>query len=502
MSPVPLLTAPGSTISRFALPIKAERIFILPTNRLLAHVNASSCVAKCDTLYNTGYGELMLTKHPGAPATTLYCVPWSASVVRIDCRVNCAVQAQAIVEARQERSKLSTNPSIPILDLKEQYKQIGPALENKVIEILRSGNYILGKYVSELEDEVAAFCGVEFGVAVANGTDALILAIWALDLSPGDEIITPPFTFAATAEAIAVRGATPVFVDVEEDTFNMNVSRIEAAITNRTKAILPVHLYGQAANMEQIRALADSYGLKIIEDNAQAIGASHKGRPTGSFGDMACISFYPTKNLGAAGDAGMIVTNNEQLMQRLRKLRAHGSAVRYFHDEVGVNSRLDEIQAAVLLSKLPFLRQWNSQRNTVARWYEECLRHTPGLILPKVAPGNVHVWHQYTVRVNGGNQLADEELRTHLSRELQRREIGSMCYYPVPLHLQKAFASDRYKRGDFPVSERLASQVLSLPMYPELAYGQVARIGREINTIMAERMATGSYNAAHVPSGL
>lgn len=389
---------------------------------------------------------------------------------------------------------MSSNPSIPILDLKEQYKQVGPALEQKVIEILRSGNYILGKYGSQLEDDVAAFCGVEFGIGVANGTDALILALWALDIGPGDEVITPPFTFAATAEAIALRGATPVFVDVDEQTFNIDVNLIERAITKRTKAILPVHLYGQPANMQAIVELADRYGLKVIEDNAQAIGASHKGRPTGSFGHVACISFYPTKNLGAAGDAGMIVTNDEQLMQRLRKLRAHGSALRYFHDELGVNSRLDELQAAVLATKLPLLRQWNSQRNTVAQWYQENLRNTSGLVLPKVSADNVHVWHQYTIRITGGgNNLADEDLRNHLVKQLAARGIGSMCYYPVPLHMQKAFASDRYKRGDFPVSEKLASQVVSLPMYPELGYGQVSRVSREINDILAERLVAGAY---------
>lgn len=297
---------------------------------------------------------------------------------------------------------MTTNPSIPILDLKEQYKQVGNSIESKVIEILRSGHYILGKYGAELEEEVAAFCGVRFGVAVANGTDALILALWSLDIGPGDEVITPPFTFAATAEAIALRGAKPVFVDVDPITFNIRPDLIEAAITERTKAILPVHLYGQPANMEAICAIAEKHGLRIVEDNAQGIGASRKGHPTGSWGDLACISFYPTKNLGAAGDAGMIVTDNEDLARRLKVLRAHGSAVRYFHDELGVNSRLDEIQAAVLLTKLPFLRQWNSQRNTVARWYEECLRNTPGIILPVINADNVHAWHQYTVRVTTG----------------------------------------------------------------------------------------------------
>lgn len=388
---------------------------------------------------------------------------------------------------------MTTNPSIPILDLKEQYKQVGHTLESRVVEILRSGNYILGKYGAELEEEVASFCGVRFGVAVANGTDALHLALWALDIGPGDEVITPPFTFAATAEAIALRGAKPVFVDVDPVTFNIRPDLIEAAITSKTKAILPVHLYGQPANMEAICEIAQRHGLKIVEDNAQGIGASRKGHPTGCWGDLACISFYPTKNLGAAGDAGMVVTDNEELAARLKVLRAHGSAVRYYHDELGVNSRLDEIQAAVLLTKLPFLRQWNSQRNTVARWYEECLRGTQGLVLPVVAPDNVHVWHQYTVRVTGGGSIqGDRQLRDALAKELNARGIGSMCYYPVPLHMQKAFASDQYAEGDFPVSEQLAAQVLSLPMYPELAYGQVNRIAKEIRSILADKLSASA----------
>lgn len=394
----------------------------------------------------------------------------------------------------QEPDKLSTNSSIPILDLKEQYKQIGSSLESRVVEILRSGNYILGKYVAELESELAAFCGVRYGIAVANGTDALILALWSLDIGPGDEVITPPFTFAATAEAIALRGATPVFVDVEENSFNIDVSKIEQSITPRTKAILPVHLYGQAANMDAIRAIADRHGIRVVEDNAQAIGASHKGRPTGSLGHLACVSFYPTKNLGAAGDAGMIVTDDEQLCRRLRSLRAHGSEVRYYHDELGVNSRLDEIQAAVLLAKLPLLRKWNSQRNTVANWYEEALRNTQGVILPKTATDNVHVWHQYTIQVvSGGDLKADEQLRDQLMKELRDRGVSSMCYYPVPLHLQKAFASERYSRGDFPVSERMAARVLSLPMYPELSYGQVSRVAREITSIMSEKLSASVF---------
>lgn len=245
--------------------------------------------------------------------------------------------------------------NIPIFSAKEQYPQIAADLEAAVLEVLRSGNYIMGQKNKTLEQQIAKLCGAKHGVGVANGTDALILALWALDIGPGDEVITTPFTFAATIEAIAMRGAKPVFVDVDEKTFNIDPKAIQRVITPKAKAIIPVHLYGQSSDMDPIMDLADRYALKIVEDNAQAIGATYKGKPTGSFGDAACISFYPTKNLGACGDAGMIVTSNDQLAERLRCLRAHGSKQRYFHEELGVNSRLDEIQAAILLTKLRHL---------------------------------------------------------------------------------------------------------------------------------------------------
>ncbi len=386
-----------------------------------------------------------------------------------------------LVEAKQ---------AIQILDLKEQYKQYGPQLEETVVDILRSGHFILGQYVTKLEKEVAEFCGVKHAIGVANGTDALEIALWCADIGPGDEVITPPFTFAATAEAIVLRGATPVFVDVYPNSFNMNTDLLAKAITPKTKAILPVHLYGQAANMKPIIQLSERFGIRIIEDNAQAIGAKQDGISTGNFGDMACISFYPTKNLGAAGDAGMIVTNDDSLAERLRAVRAHGMRKRYYHDELGRNSRLDEIQAAVLLAKLPFLSEWNNKRNNVANWYNNALKHCPGLVLPTVTPGNTHVWHQYTIRVNSGsaNNSDDASLRDHLAAELASRGISSMCYYPVPLHVQEAFSAYGYKAGDFPVSERLAAQVLSLPMYPELKQEQVNRVTSSITEIMSSKL--------------
>lgn len=398
-------------------------------------------------------------------------------------------------------SPSANSNNVPILDLKAQYTQVGPKLEELVLNVLRSGNYVLGKLGQTLEEEVAAICGTKYGIGVANGTDALILALWAANIGPGDEVITPSFTFAATAEAIALRGAKPVFIEVDPITFNINPHLIESAITHRTKAIVPVHLYGQPADMEPIMAIADKYNLTVIEDNAQAIGATYKGKPTGSFGDMACISFYPTKNLGAAGDAGMIVTSDEKLAERLRALRAHGSKIRYYHDELGVNSRLDEVQAAVLLSKVPHLREWNEKRNQVARWYSQALKNVPGIKIPAVELRNTHVWHQYTIRVESNNRPGDATLfRDELIKQLANRGIGSMCYYPVPLHLQAAFSQFGYRQGDLPISETLAREVVSLPMYPELQEHQVKQVAFAINEIMTAKLGIAAPAATVVTS--
>lgn len=385
-------------------------------------------------------------------------------------------------------SPSANSNNVPILDLQAQYKQVGEKIEELVLSVLRSGHYVLGKLGQSLEEEMAALCGTKYGVGCANGTDALVLALWAADIGPGDEVITPSFTFAATAEAIALRGATPKFIEVDPETYNINPALIESLITHRTKAIVPVHLYGQPADMDPIMEIADRYNLIVIEDNAQAIGASYKGKPTGSFGDMACVSFYPTKNLGAAGDAGMIVTKHEHFATRLRALRAHGSHVRYYHDELGVNSRLDEVQAAVLLSKLPHLKEWNEQRNQVAKWYQQALKNVPGIVLPQVALRSTHVWHQYTIRVTLQQNPGMETLvRDQFIKELGTRGIGSMCYYPVPLHMQKAFSQYGYRQGDMPISETLANQVVSLPMYPELQEYQVKQVAMAISEIVASK---------------
>lgn len=388
---------------------------------------------------------------------------------------------------------------IPLLNLQQQYQTIGHDLERGVIEVLRSGNYILGQNGARLEEEIAKISDCQYGVGVANGTDALVLALWSLDIGPGDEVITTPFTFAATVEAITLRGAKPVFVDIDEASFNINPRLIERAITNKTRAILPVHLYGLPADMDPIMSIARQHGLKVIEDNAQAIGATYKGRAAGSFGDVASISFYPTKNLGAAGDAGMLVTNSEKTAERLKCLRAHGSRQRYYHEELGVNSRLDELQAIVLLTKLPHLKEWNSKRDAIARLYSQELQDCAGLITPQVtfatAPVGTgmpitHVWHQYTVRVIGA--AGRQAVVKHLAAD----GIGSMCYYPVPLHLQQAFADLGYSQGDFPITERVSNQVLSLPMYPELTPEAVKAVAASLKSIL------GTTTPAFVPAAV
>lgn len=373
---------------------------------------------------------------------------------------------------------------VPLLNLPEQYQLVSAELEQAVLTVLRTGNYILGQNGVKLENQVAAVSGATHGIGVANGTDALVLALWALDIGPGDEVITPPFTFAATVEAIVLRGATPVFVDVDENTFNLDAKLIEKAVTPKTKAIMPVHLYGLPANMDAIMEIATRFNLKVVEDNAQGIGATYKGQSTGSFGDLACTSFYPTKNLGAAGDAGMIVTSKPELAERLKSLRAHGMKKRYYHDELGVNSRLDEIQAAVLLAKLPHLANWNKKRHEVSLKYEKALATCPGIKTPQVPSQDyTHVWHQYTIRV-----LGDSTMRDAVAAELNKRGIGSMCYYPIPLHLQQAFQHLNYKKGDFPISEKLADQVLSLPMYPELTDAQINEVAKELNGVMVQML--------------
>ena len=348
---------------------------------------------------------------------------------------------------------------IPILDSKRQYAEIGNEVEKAVCEVLRSGCYILGPNTKELEKELASFFGVKYTVGLNSGTDALHLALRALDIGAGDEVITTAFTFVATTEAIGIVGAKPVFVDINPDTFNIDPDKIEAAITPKTKAIIPVHLYGQPCEMDKIMDIAKRHNLRVIEDCCQAVGATYKGQMVGSFGDFGCLSFYPTKNLGGMGDGGLIMTNSEELRNRVVALRNHGGAVRYYHDEIGVNSRLDEVQAAILRVKLPHIKEWNEKRRAHAAYYNKLFADCKDVVTPVEAANTYCVYHQYTVKVPN---------RDEVHKMLQERGIGAMLYYPVPLHLQKVHAYLGVGKGSLPHTEKDTELVMSLPMFPEL----------------------------------
>jgi dTDP-4-amino-4,6-dideoxygalactose transaminase len=365
----------------------------------------------------------------------------------------------------------STQEAIPQLDLGAQYAAIGGEIRDAIDRVLTSQHFVLGREGAALEQEIAKVCGVPHGVALASGTDALILALRACGVGTSDEVILPPFTFVATGSAVSALGAKPVFADIQPTTFNVDPAEIERRVTPRTRAIVVVHLYGLAADVDRIVAFARSRNLPVIEDNAQAVGAAYKGRPTGSLGDIACLSFYPTKNLGAYGDAGMVVTKSEKLAARIRTLRNHGQTEKYVSSEPGWNSRLDELQAAILRVKLRHLAEWQSARQFHAAEYTRQLSQIPGVKPPISPQGYQHVFHQYTIRV---------EKRDELHRALGEKKIGSAVYYPVPLHLQPIYASLGHKMGDFPHAERAAKEVLSLPMFPELRSEQVARVSEAV----------------------
>lgn len=348
---------------------------------------------------------------------------------------------------------------IPILDSKRQYAAIGAEVEKAVCEVLRSGSYILGPNTKAFEQEMADFYGCKYTVGLNSGTDALHLALRALNIGAGDEVITVAFTFVATTEAIGIVGAKPVFVDIDKDTFNMDASKLEAAITSKTKAIIPVHLYGQPCDMDMIMDIAKRHNLYVIEDCCQAIGAKFKGQMVGTFGDIGCYSFYPTKNLGGMGDGGLITVNSENLKNRIIALRNHGGAVRYYHDEIGVNSRLDEIQAAILRIKLNYIDEWNSARRDHAKTYNELFAGCSDIQTPVELDDTYCVYHQYTVKIPN---------RDNIHKMLQESGIGAMLYYPVPLHLQKVHSHLGWKKGDLPFTEKNTEMVISLPMFPEL----------------------------------
>ncbi len=383
--------------------------------------------------------------------------------------------------------------TIPMLDLRAQFESIAPEIRAAVEEVLVAQQFVLGPQGDALEHEIAAACGVGHGIGLASGTEALELGLHACGVKAGDEVIVPAFTFIATGSAVSALGARPVFADIEPATFNLDPDQIEARITPRTRAIVVVHLFGLSANMDSILAIGEKHGVPVIEDNAQSFGATYSGRKTGSMGRLGCLSFYPSKNLGAYGDAGMIVTNDDHLAARLRSLRNHGQTAQYLSTERGWNSRLDELQAAILRVKLRHMPEWTAARQAHARLYDSLLADLPGITLPRVPPGRDHVYYLYTIRVAGwpGGSAKPggrgDELRSDIVQQrLKERGVASVVYYPVPLHLQPLYALLGGKPGDFRVSERAAREVLSIPMYPELTRGQIEHVAHELRTAVRE----------------
>lgn len=347
---------------------------------------------------------------------------------------------------------------VPQLDLVAQYNTIKDKIDQAFVNVMSSGNYIMGSHVIQFEEAIAKYCGVKHAIGVANGTDALLLVLDALGIGPGDEVITTSFTFFASAEVVSQLGATPVFLDIEANTYNMDISKLESAITSKTKAIIPVHIFGQPVDMDELLVLADKYNLYIIEDACQAIGATYKGKQAGSMGIAGCFSFFPTKNLGAYGDAGMITTNDDKLAQKIRILRAHGSNPKYYHSMIGYNSRLDTLQAAMLHVKLPFLDGWNIARRERAKRYDQLLSHLP-IKLPYEKENRTLIYHLYII---------ETQYRDELLAHFKEYGVGSGVYYPVPLHRQEVYRDLGYEEGSLPVSEKASLGTLALPLYPEM----------------------------------
>ena len=390
--------------------------------------------------------------------------------------------------------------NIALIDLKAQYESLSDELNKAALEVLSSANYILGKNVVEFEKEFAEYVGVKHAISVGNGTDALVIALKAMGIGEGDEVITTPFTFFATAESISAVGATPVFVDVDKNTFNIDVTKIEEKITSKTKAIMPVHIFGQSADMDEINKIAKKHNLLVIEDACQAIGGKYKGRNIGSLGDVACFSFFPTKNLGCAGDGGMIVTDNDDLAVIIRALRTHGSGengqkafnllngveedimqaesgndtvynpLKYYNYLIGYNSRLDAIQAALLRVKLKEIDNWNSKRREIVDIYNNEFKELD-LVTPVCDDKNEHVYHMYILQSENRNEVLEK---------LKARGVATGVYYPVPLHLQKVYKNLGYKEGDMPVSEYLSHRTFAIPVYPELTEEQIKYIVESI----------------------
>lgn len=376
---------------------------------------------------------------------------------------------------------------IQMVDLQTQYQHIKSDIDNGIQEVLDSAAFVKGQKVTNFQHHLEAYTGAKHVITVGNGTDALLIALMGLGLQRGDEVITPTFTFIATAEVAALLGLTPVVVDVDWKTMNMSAESVRKAITPKTKAIVPVHLFGQCANMEELMALANEHNLFVVEDACQAIGAKYTFKDgtthqAGTIGNIGCTSFFPSKNLGCYGDGGAIFTNDDELAARMRAIANHGMVVRYHHDMVGVNSRLDNIQAAVLDAKLPHLDEYIAARQKAAAYYDHALAGNEHILLPEHEPHATHVYHQYTLRLVGVDRDA-------LREALAEKGIPAMVYYPVPLHLQKAYQDPRYKAGDFPAAERLAECVLSLPMHTELDEEQLAYITTTLLELISQLSA-------------
>lgn len=380
---------------------------------------------------------------------------------------------------------------IPPFDLSEQYKIIGDEVNAAVLAVLASGRYIGGTAVEGFEQQFADYINTSDCIACNSGTDALYLALRSLNIGAGDEVITTPFTFIATAEMISAVGATPVFVDIETATFNLDLDLVEAAITERTRAILPVHLFGQPVDLTRLMAIAQRHNLTVIEDCAQAVGAEWAQRKVGSIGHIGCFSFYPTKNLGACGDGGAVTTNDPAIAATIRMLRDHGRrAGGYYHEAIGVNSRLDALQAAILQVKLRYLDTWNSQRRAVADRYHHLLQHVPGIVLPQEPAGGKGVWNQYTIRIL---QAASHRLesgtgcdRDQVRQQLQTNGVSAMVYYPLPLHLQPVYKGAQ-PSSERAIAEQMAREVLSLPMFPELAPEQQDQVAYSLKDCLSDR---------------
>lgn len=357
--------------------------------------------------------------------------------------------------------------SIPLLDLKAQYQTIREDIQKAVDRVLESGQYIMGPEVTAFEEEIAAYCGVKHAVGVGNGTDALLIALDAQGIGPGDEVITTPFTFFATSEVVSQLGATPVFVDIDPDTYNIDVTQIREHINEKTKAIIPVHIFGQPANMDEIMSLAKEHNLFVLEDAAQAIGAEYQGKKIGAWGHAATFSFFPTKNLGGYGDGGMIVTNDDDLAAKMRILRVHGSYPRkYYHNMLGYNSRLDALQAAILRVKFRYLDTWNNGRREKAKLYDQKLKDLP-VKTPFHAPDRKHIYHLYIIQA---------EERDELMQYLKDHGVSAGLYYPLPLHLQEVYKDLGYSEGSIPNAEYAAKRIFALPVYPEMTEAQVDEV--------------------------